>query len=156
MMPKPKTYIALTALLVAAIAIPIYGQTFGGQAGLVVQDRTLPEAEKVFSPAFPGNDAVKFAAAFGDRNTGAHGTFGQFPANFETPEHTHTHDYRAIVTKGVMTNPFVGEVDPKALPVGSYWEVSAGSVHTTACISDTPCEFFMFGEASFDFVAHEE
>ncbi|WP_109353979.1 DUF4437 domain-containing protein [Sphingorhabdus sp. EL138] len=116
-----------------------------------VTDRVIPEEQRQFDPGFPGNDAITFAVAYGDRSTGAHGTYGSFPANFETPEHTHTHDYRAIVLKGQMTNPFQGDKNAPILNPGSYWEVPAGSVHTTACVSDTPCEFYMYGDHSFDF-----
>lgn len=115
-------------------------------------DRAITVEEKEFSPAFPGNDEVHFAAAFGDRDKGAHGTFGKFPANFETTAHIHTHSYRAIVLEGEMTNPFDGEKNPPILRPGAYWEVVGGSIHTTACVSDTPCQFFMFGDDSFDFI----
>ncbi len=70
-----------------------------------VTDMALPEEAKEFNPAFPGNDAINFARAYGDRENREHGTFGRFPANFETPLHTHSNDYRAIVLKGEMTNP---------------------------------------------------
>jgi len=95
---------------------------------------------------------VKFADAYGDRAKGGHGTFGQFPAKFETPPHKHTHAYRAVVLKGEMTNPFAGEANPPVMKPGSYWSVAAGEEHTTACVSDTPCEFFMWGSENFDFV----
>jgi len=121
-----------------------------------VIDEALPEDEKSFSPAFPGNDAVQFADAYGDRASGEHGTFGRFPANFETPLHIHSHSYRAVVLKGEMTNPFEGEENPPVLKPGSFWSVAAETPHTTACVSDTPCEFFMYGSDSFDFVPSSE
>ncbi len=116
-----------------------------------VIDKALPVEQKKFVPAFPGNDTINFAAAYGDRSSGQHGTFGKFPGNFETPPHVHSHDYRAVVLSGEMTNPFKGETNPPLLKPGSFWSVKAGSVHTTACVSDTPCEFFMFSQKSFDF-----
>lgn len=114
-------------------------------------DRVLPSEDRAFAPAFPGNDLIAFAAAYGDRSTGRHGTFARFPANFETPPHRHTHSYRAVVLKGQMTNPFDGEEEAPVMGPGSYWEVTANSLHTTACVSEVPCEFFMFGTDSFDF-----
>ncbi len=116
-----------------------------------VKDNALPVEAKKFAPAFPGNDAIQFAPAYGDRESGRHGTFGRFPANFETPAHVHSHDYRAVVLSGEMTNPFEGEENPPVLRPGSFWSVKAGSVHTTACVSSTPCEFFMYSNSSFDF-----
>jgi len=115
-------------------------------------DRTkevlLPEEQKDF---FNVNEAIQFANAYGDRDRGAHGTFGRFPANFITPFHTHSHEYHAVVLQGVMTKPFEGGGNPTGLPAGSYWFVPAGVNHATACISKKPCEFFMYSEASFDF-----
>ena len=113
---------------------------------------TLPEEQKAFNPMF---GPVEFADAFGSRDTGPHGTFGKFPAGFETPGHTHTHGYSAVVLKGEMTNPFAGEENPPVMAVGSFWAVAAGEDHTTACVSDTPCEFLMWGDRNFDFVANQ-
>ncbi len=120
-----------------------------------IVDSALPVEEKEFLPAFPGDDTINFARAYGNRDGQSHGTFGRFPANFETPPHTHSHAYRAIVVSGEMTNPFSGEENPPILKPGSFWSVAAGSVHTTACVSDTPCEFFMFSDEGFDFKPSE-
>ncbi len=50
-----------------------------------------------------------------------------------------------------MINPFDHDKNPPILTPGSFWSVKAGDVHTTACISDTPCEFFVYSNKSFDF-----
>ncbi len=97
------------------------------------------------------NPAIAMATAFGDRAAGPHGTFGRFPANFTTPFHTHSGAYHGIVVKGVMTNPFKGETNPPKMQAGSYWHVPAGSIHATACVSDTPCEFYFHADEGFDF-----
>ncbi len=97
------------------------------------------------------NPAVQMAPAYGDMTKGGHGTFGKFPANFETPLHTHSAAYHGIVLKGVMTNPFKDAKSSPKLAVGSYWHVPANSVHTTACVSDTPCEFYFYSRSKFDF-----
>ena len=73
----------------------------------------------------------------------------------KSPPHIHTHGYRAVVLKGTMTNPFDGEENPPEMEPGSYWAVKAGEKHTTACVSDTPCEFLMWGGEKFDFIADE-
>ena len=116
------------------------------------EDVILPEQDKEFEVVM---GPVAFADAYGDRSTGGHGTFGRFPPGFETPVHTHTHAYRAIVLRGEMTNPFEGQEDAPVMTAGSYWSVAAGSPHTTACVSDVECEFFMYGEDNFDFTPVE-
>lgn len=98
---------------------------------------------------------VEFADAYGSRETGPHGTYGKFPAGFETPEHTHSAGYRAVVLKGEMTNPFGDEANPPVMKAGSYWGVEAGEKHITACVSAEPCEFFMYSEQGFDFTPTE-
>lgn len=113
---------------------------------------TLKAEDREFFEAF---GPVQFADAFGSRETGPHGTYGKFPARFETPAHTHSHGYRAVVLEGEMTNPFAGEENPPVMTAGSFWAVSAGDLHTTACVSDEECVFLMWGDADFDFVPHE-
>lgn len=101
------------------------------------------------------NPAIQMAPAYGDRSIGAHGSFGKFPANFETPLHIHTNAYHGIVIKGEMTNPFKGEQNPPVLGPGSYWYVPAKMEHATACVSDTPCEFYFYADSAFDFIVVE-
>ena len=96
-------------------------------------------------------DPIQFADAYGNASQGPYGRFGKFPANFETPIHIHTHGYRAVVLKGLMTNPFDNEKNPPVMKPGSYWSVKAGDIHSTACVSDVSCEFFVYSEYSFDF-----
>lgn len=97
------------------------------------------------------NPAIKMAHAYGNRGVGAHGSFGQFPANFITPAHTHTGAYHGVVIKGQMTNPFEGDKNPPVLEAGSYWYAPAGMKHATACVSDTACEFYFYADGAFDF-----
>ena len=61
----------------------------------------------------------------------------------------------AVVLKGTMTNPFGDEENPPEMEPGSFWSVKAGEKHVTACVSETPCEFLMWGGEKFDFIAEE-
>ena len=112
----------------------------------------LKEEDKQFNVVM---EPISFADGYGSRETGPHGTFGQFPANFTTPKHTHSAGYHAIVLKGQMTNPFDGEDNPPVMDAGSHWFVAAGEAHITACVSDVPCEFFMYSDKGFDFAPVE-
>jgi len=134
-----------TILIAAGAAVAVAGAAYAHKE---TESKILKEEDKVFVNMF---GPVDFADAYGDRATGPHGTFGRFPAGFETPLHTHSHSYRAIVLKGSMTNPFAGEESPPVMEPGSYWSVTGGDAHTTACVSATPCEFFMYGGEDFDF-----
>ena len=97
------------------------------------------------------NPAIQMADAYGALTESGHGTFGKFPASFDSGAHTHTGAYHGIVLKGVMTNPFDGEQDPPKMVPGSYWYVPANAKHSTACVSNEPCEFFFFADGPFDF-----
>ena len=125
---------------------------FAANAEQTVSNAVVTESAREF---FVAADPIQFAVVSGDLQSGPQGTFGRFPANFETPKHTHSHAYRAVVISGEMTNPFEGESEPPVMEAGSFWSVAAGAVHSTACVSDTPCEFFMFADEGFDFTPVE-
>jgi len=59
------------------------------------------------------------------------------------------------VISGTMTNPFDGEISPPEMGPGSYWYVPAKSVHATACVSATPCQFYFHADEAFDFHPEE-
>jgi quercetin dioxygenase-like cupin family protein len=94
---------------------------------------------------------LKFAAAYGDRATGAHGKFGIIPAKTASPSHIHHGAYHGVVIQGQMTDGFNHEANPPVLGPGSYWYVPSEVVHITACVSETPCLFYTHSDAKFDF-----
>lgn len=111
-------------------------------------EKVVPKAQIKFVKI---NPAIRMATVYGDKSSGAHGTFGKIPARFKTPFHTHSAAYHGVVLKGVMTNPFKGQKNPPRMAPGSYWHVPANSVHATACVSKTPCEFYFHSLSKFDF-----
>jgi len=128
----------------ALVACSTYaGESFDPKKEVALQTETL-----IYENI---NPAISMATAYGNKGAGAHGTFGRFPANFETPNHTHSGAYHGVVIKGVMTNPFEGETKAPKMAAGSYWYVPAGMEHTTACVSDVPCEFYFYADDPFDF-----
>ena len=117
-----------------------------------VANKAVPADQREF---FAVSGPIQFAVATGDLQNGPQGTFGRFPGNFTTPVHTHSHAYRAVVISGEMTNPFDGENNPPVMGPGSFWSVAANAEHATACVSEEPCEFFMFADNGFDFMVVE-
>lgn len=145
-----------TRLAVAALAA-LLGTIGAARAEGPIWDPNKPVAKPSSEVPYKNiNKAIQMADVWGDRSTGAHGTFGKFPANFDTPLHTHTFAYHGVVLAGVMTNPFgkTLEKNPPKMPAGSYWYVPAGLPHATSCISDTPCQFFFSSEGAFDFIPY--
>jgi len=132
------------ALSAATLSVAEAGDTKFDPTKTVV----LPAEQVVFEAI---NPAINMGEAWGNRGAGAHGTFGQFPADFITPFHTHSGAYHGIVLQGVMTNPFEGEKSPPRMAAGSYWYVPANAIHATACVSATPCAFYFHAGQAFDF-----
>ena len=97
---------------------------------------------------------INFARVSGSTFTTPHATFSKFPGgNFITPPHIHAHSYQAVVISGKIINPMEGEdpKDAKVMGPGSYWYVPANQVHTTGCVSEEPCVFFMYQPVPFNF-----
>ena len=96
-----------------------------------------------------GVGTLHAAAAHGDLQQGAHGTFIKMPAGFVSEIHSHTGEYWAVVIAGVAVNGTPGSVDVP-LPVGSYWSQKGGEDHVTKCISPNECIFFINQTVKFD------
>jgi len=117
------------------------------------EGKTLLQSELDYTQAAP---FVSFARGWGTMQYGAHGTFGDFSANSTAPDHVHGETYYGVVIRGTLKNPF-GEMPnndldiAKSLPAGSFWQVPANAVHTTACDGDENCAFYFHSVAAFDF-----
>ena len=94
---------------------------------------------------------LKTAQAYGDRTSGAHGSFVKLPALFVSPPHTHTEDYYATVVSGVMASGLEGEPDIP-LAAGSYWFQKGKQRHVTKCLSANECVFFQSQAGKADFL----
>lgn len=96
-----------------------------------------------------GVGTLHAAAAYGDLQHGAHGTFIKMLAGFVSAAHSHTGEYWGVVISGVGANGTPGSADVP-LPVGSYWSQKGGEDHETKCISPNECIFFINQTVKFD------
>ena len=96
-----------------------------------------------------GVGTLHAAAAYGDLQHGAHGTFIKMPAGFVSSVHSHTGEYWGVVISGVGVNGIPGSVDVP-LPAGSYWSQKGGELHVTKCVSANECIFFINQTVKFD------
>lgn len=139
-----KTSLGILAALLVAVS-------FNLRADETEEVTVVPAEDIEWTVPFEGGP-IRFGKGFGEVFATAHGTFGRFPGNFTTPAHTHSHSYHAVVLQGVMINPAAGDHGPaKKMGPGSYWHVPGGAEHTTACVSEEPCVFYMHQTTSFDF-----
>lgn len=131
-----KKFILVFLLAATVIGCSVQKLTDNDQSTLAVF--TPANDIKYFKPM--DGAPIEFGIAFGNTFKSDHGTFGKFPVKFETPLHTHSNAYHGVVVQGVMTNPMQGQTGKVSkLGPGSYWYVPAGKAHSTACVSDTPC-----------------
>jgi len=98
-----------------------------------------------------GIGPINVAPGFGDMTKGAHSNFVKIPGGFNSPPHTHTEDYYAVVVSGVVGNGMEGAQDIP-LPPGSYWFQKGNEKHVTKCLSANECVFFVTQPGKFDFV----
>lgn len=96
-----------------------------------------------------GVGTLHAAAAYGDLQQGAHGTFIKMPAGFVSAVHSHSGEYWGVVISGVGVNGTPGSADVP-LPAGSYWSQKGGEDHVTKCISSNECIFFINQTVKFD------
>lgn len=92
---------------------------------------------------------VQIANVWGDASKGAYGAFFRFDPGFVSHVHTHTYDYYAVVIKGDLENYRPGE-KPEKLGPGSYMYQRGKEAHTTACVSQQPCEIYIVQQNKFD------
>ena len=91
------------------------------------------------------------ANAWGDGQSGPHGTFWKFAGGFTSPPHTHTADYHAVVIKGTVMNYAPDDKAPKELGPGAYFTQPGGVAHITACKAGSECLMYSYMEGKFDF-----
>lgn len=127
---------------------------FAAHAGAQTPDgpRHGSQMDIPFEEPFPG---VRFGTVWGDRAAGPHGTFVQFAPGVASPPHAHSHDTHNVVIYGVVENPYVGEENPPRFTAGDHWLVPAGAMHVTACVSATPCLFYVHQHGPHDVIMDE-
>jgi quercetin dioxygenase-like cupin family protein len=81
----------------------------------------------------------------GDKATGPFRALVKLPGGAAGPEHTHSSTYSAIVLAGAISHG-----GPDGLGVGSFWTELGDTPHTTACVSEEPCIFFVSMDGAFD------
>ena len=81
----------------------------------------------------------------GDKAAGPFTALVKFPGGAQSPEHSHSSTYSAVVVSGTVSNG-----DAAALGAGSHWTEIGGEVHTTGCPSEDDCVFYASMDGAFD------
>jgi quercetin dioxygenase-like cupin family protein len=91
----------------------------------------------------------------GDGTKGAYEGYLKLPAGFESPPHSHTNEYWAVLVQGKMTHWAAdggSEKDAKVLGVGDLTHMPAKLVHISKCFPGADCISVVVQKGKFDFV----
>ena len=99
-------------------------------------------------------EGVAFAALQGDRFTGSYQALVKLPAGTVSPPHVKSANMYGVMLQGEMTH-YASDADPKTarkMGVGSFYSISSGLAHISACVSDVPCIAYLYQDGAFDFL----
>jgi hypothetical protein len=94
------------------------------------------------------------ALAWGDPETGPHGSFNRFPAGSVIPPHTHSHDNQLIVVEGLLHNYRLSDepdVRARAYPTGSFLYEIGNTPLVIAVDPSAPCTVYVTQNGPLDF-----
>jgi quercetin dioxygenase-like cupin family protein len=92
----------------------------------------------------------------GDATKGAYMGYLKLPAGFESPPHSHTSDYWAVLVQGQMTHWAAdggSEKDSKAIGVGGWVHMPGKVVHISKCYPGADCVMVTMQKGKNDFIA---
>jgi quercetin dioxygenase-like cupin family protein len=148
-MPRIQQRLLVTSCLVlggllAAACSPATPATQATQAGkevLHVDSRTA-----VYKELVPG---VTTAVAWGDADTGPHGTFTKFTPGYTAALHTHTNDIRIVVLEGAyLYRPENGQ--EQRIAAGQFLFVPGGDRHSSGGDAKQGALFYNESTGKFD------
>ena len=91
----------------------------------------------------------------GDGTKGAYEGYLKLAAGFESPPHSHTSDYWAVLVQGQMTHWAAdggSEKDSKAIGVGGVTHMPGKLVHVSKCYPGADCVMVVMQKGKFDFI----
>ena len=138
---------AFLASLVASLIAPLSAHA---------EQITLLEADDYVWETTP--EGVAFAALQGDRFAESYQALVRLPGGTISPPHVKSANMFGIMLQGEMVHYANGE-DPDAarrIGAGSFYRISSGLAHISACVSDEPCVAYLYQDGAFDFLPVEQ
>ncbi len=99
-------------------------------------------------------EGVSFAALQGDRFSEAYQALVRLPAGTVSPPHVKTANMFGVMLEGEMIH-YASDENPdsaRRMGPGSFYSISAGTAHISACVSETPCVAYLYQDGAFDFL----
>ncbi len=129
--------------------------TAAHSADALVPQIVPPEAAK-WLPMIPemGNKGPAFSIVFGKPGVIGQPFGGMFrvPAGGESPLHTHTSDYWAVMVSGIESARERVEDAPVKIVPGATWFQSAKVPHINKCMGPEECVFFVYYPNGMDYI----
>jgi hypothetical protein len=99
-------------------------------------------------------EGVAFAALQGDRFAEPYQALVRLPAGTISPPHVKSANMYGVMLQGEMIHYANGENPETARKIGpgSYYSISSGMAHVSACVSDVPCIAHLYQDGAFDFL----
>ena len=103
-------------------------------------------------------EGVAFSALQGDRFAEPYQALVRLPGGTISPPHVKSANMFGVMLQGEMIHYANGD-DPDAAKVirpGSYYTISSGVAHISACVSNEPCIAYLYQDGAFDFLPIEQ
>lgn len=98
----------------------------------------------------PASSGVSMAPIWGDRNTGAHGTWTKFEPGQDNGMHTHTNDVWIVVVKGAYL--YKDDAGEKRVGPGDFLRVPGGHKHWSGGDKKEGALFYEEASGKFDLI----
>ena len=124
-----------------------------GAAATAPELKPLKDAQ--WTPLMKEGPLPAMASIEGDGTKGAYEGYLKLPAGFESPPHTHTNAYWAVLVQGKMTHWATNggsEKDSKQLGVGDLTYMPAKLEHISKCYPGADCIVVVMQKGKFDFI----
>jgi quercetin dioxygenase-like cupin family protein len=111
--------------------------------------------DATWTPLMKEGPLPAMAPIAGDGTKGAFEGYLKLPAGFESPAHSHSNDYWAVLVQGKMTHWAANggsEKDAKQLGVGDLTFMPAKLDHISKCYPGTECIMVVMQKGKFDFI----
>ncbi len=99
-------------------------------------------------------EGVAFVALQGDRFAGSYQALVKLPAGTVSPPHVKSANMYGVMLQGEMIHHASGGNPETARKIGpgSFYSISSGMAHVSACVSDVPCVAYLYQDGAFDFL----
>jgi beta-alanine degradation protein BauB len=114
---------------------------------------SLPFDAVTFTGGVPGMRGPRLAYVWGNPAQGPHGFFVRLPGMWENNFHIHPHSYHAVVLQGTAANNYPGQRNEIRLTRGGYFATLGGVNHSTRCLSQEDCIFYVQMDGPFGAMA---